>query len=87
MAVVVHVVELGLFHVDGVTSEVYQRGRASRTIKQNLNFETQHRVVVDADIPNSSGNPLMKDYLVAEAADDFEPVQIFQSMIITKKVT
>lgn len=85
MAIVTHVASLNLFQVDTNTGEVYQRGRApGRAIKQNLNFDTQHRIVVDPDIPNTAGNPTIKDYLVLEAGDDFEPVQIFQSLVITK---
>jgi len=87
MAVEVHVAELGLFHVDP-TGNVYQRGRApDRTIKQNLAFDTQHRIVADASNPNTANNPTIKAYLEAEAVSGFEPVQLFQSMVITKKVT
>ena len=49
--------------------------------------ETEHRVVVDSNLATTSGNPSIKDYLEREAANDFEPVQIFQSFIITKKTT
>jgi len=86
MAVEVHVVSLGLMNIspDGT---VYQRGSSNLTIKKALNFSTEHRVIVDTNISSTSGNPNIKEYLEREAANDFEPVQIFQSLIITKKTT
>lgn len=87
MAVQVHVAELGLFRVDLTTGDVYQPSKGSRSIKQNLNFDTQFRVVIDASNSNTDGNPTIKEYLQLEAAGGYEPVQVFQTMIITKKVT
>jgi len=87
MAVEVHVANIGLLHVDTRTGEVYTRSSGSRSIQENLHFDTQHRVLADDTIPNTSNNPDIKTYLELEAASDFQPVQIFQSLIITKKVT
>lgn len=86
MAVSTHYVELGLFHIkpDGTA---YQRGNANMTIKESLNFETQHRVVEDADIPSSIGNPTIKAYLEAEAAEGYRVAIVNQSMVITEKIT
>jgi hypothetical protein len=86
MAVETHVVTLSLMNVDS-TGTVYNRSTDNRQIKQNLNFSTEHRVVVDSSISTTTGNPTIKEYLELEAANDFRLVQIFQSMIITEKVT
>jgi len=86
MAVEVHVAELGLMNVasDGI---VYQRGASNISIKKTLSFSTEHRVVIDSSLSTTNGNPSIKEFLEREAANDFEPVQIFQSFIITKKTT
>jgi hypothetical protein len=86
MAVEVHVAELSLMNIspDGT---IYQRGSSNLSIKKVINFSTEHRVVADSSIPNTANNPSIKTYLELEAGDDFEPVQIFQSLIITKKTT
>jgi len=86
MAVEVHVAELNLMNIspDGT---IYQRGSSNLSIKKVINFSTEHRVVTDSSIPNTANNPSIKTYLELEARDDFEPVQIFQSLIITKKTS
>jgi len=86
MAVEVHVAALNLMNIspDGT---IYQRGASNLSIKKTISFSTEHRVVVDNSIPNTANNPSIKTYLELEAANDFEPVQIFQSFIITKKTT
>jgi hypothetical protein len=86
MAVEVHVVDLALFNVspDG---RVTQKGSGNLTIQETLKFDTEFRVVKSSDNSNTDDNPTIKEYLEREAADDFQPVQVFQTMIITKKVT
>jgi hypothetical protein len=86
MAVQVHFVGIGLVRVapDGT---VYNASNSKRTIKEMLHFTDEHRVLVDSSIPNTAGNPTIQNYLNLEATNDFEPVQITQSFILTKKVT
>jgi hypothetical protein len=84
MAVQVHVASLSLMNISA-DGTIYQRGSSNISIKKAINFSTEHRVVVDSSIPNTANNPDIKTYLELEANDDFEPVQIFQSIIITKK--
>lgn len=87
MAVQVHVAELGIFKILSNGRVVQTGGRDKVTIKESLNFDTQFRVIVSSDNTNTDNNPTIKAYLELEAADGFEPVQVFQTMIITKKVT
>jgi len=86
MAVSVHVAAMGLFRINQSTGRIYQVGKDSVTIKEALSFVEEHRLVDDPTIPTTSGNPTIRGFLELEAAAGFEPVQVDQSMIITKKV-
>jgi hypothetical protein len=52
-------------------------------IKGALSFTTEHRILTDSDVPNSAGNPTIKDYLVAEDAGGFNLVHMDQYIIVT----
>jgi hypothetical protein len=79
-------VSLGLFHVDAV-GNVYQRGTDGKTIKEVLVFQTETRVVENADLPNTAGYPTVKEYLEREAGDDFQLKEVNQSFVVTEKLT
>jgi hypothetical protein len=79
------VANLQLMNVNPVTGEVYQRGapQGSLPIKAALSFETQQRIIEDADLPNTAGFPTLENYLQLEAGDGFRPVQVDQTFVIT----
>lgn len=80
----VHYAEVSLIHLkpDGTP---YTRSKGTTTIKEACQFTTEHRVFPDPTNPNTDNYPSIRDYLVLEAAAGFEPVQIGQYFIITKK--
>jgi hypothetical protein len=87
MAVETHVAELGLFQVNPISGRVYQRGSDNLTIKEALTFNTEHRLVSNSNNSHTADNPSIETYLDREAADDFVPVSVTQSMVITTKTT
>jgi len=54
------------------------------TIQEVLNATQEPRIIQDDNIPNSTGNPVIKTYLEAEENSGFYLVHIDQYMIITK---
>jgi hypothetical protein len=87
MAVEVHLAELAYLNVlpDG---RVVRRGtELNLPINAMLKFDTEFRVIADSTNPNTTDEPNIREYLEREASSGFEPVQILQTMIITKKVT
>ena len=54
------------------------------TIQQTLSFDEEHRVIVDTDIPNTSGNPTIKEYVETEATDGFLLKHMDQYIIVTE---
>ena len=54
------------------------------TINDVLNYEEEHRIIVDPDIPNSADNPTIKEYIEAESTSGFLFKHIDQYMIITE---
>lgn len=86
MPVQVHLAEIGLVHIkpDGTA---YSRSRKDVSIKDALNFSTEHRILLDSTNANTANHPTLKSYLQLEAGDGFEPVTVTQSFVITKQVT
>lgn len=78
----VHIARVGVFNVDR-TGNILKKDDPAITIRQQLQTEMQHRLIADADIPNTSNNPTVKDYIIAEANDDYVIQHIDQSTIIT----
>jgi len=76
-----HVVNVGLVHV-GPQGSVIQK---SESIKAQLNFSTEHRVIPKSTVPNSADYPTVEAYIEAEAADDFILRHLGQYMIVTIK--
>jgi hypothetical protein len=87
MAVEVHIAELAYLNVLPDGRVVRRSNQANLSINEMLKFDTEFRVTADSGNTNTNGSPTIKTYLEREAADGFEPVQVFQTMIITKKVT
>lgn len=86
MAISVHVARVGFFNVDNV-GNVLKKDDVSVSLKQQLQTSIDHRVIEDAVIPNSSGNPTVKTYLEAEAGDDFVLYHMDQNTIVTYQRT
>jgi len=55
----------------------------SASLGDMLSVASEPRVIEDADIPNSSGNPRIQDYLSLEAASGFSLKYMDQNIIIT----
>jgi hypothetical protein len=89
----IHVAQVALLQRDEVTGEIFNKESSQinkfLTQKQPVKtrartFTTEHRIIESADIPNSTNNPTIKEYLVAEDASGFSLVHIDQTFIITK---
>lgn len=84
MAVEIHVAQIKQFKIDQVGNIINDN---SATIKQMLNYETDHRIIEDTTISNTTGNPTIKSYLEQEASDGFQFEHLDQYYIITQKIT
>lgn len=82
MAVGIHVVRIGLFTVDQNGNRIDKSSR-NTTIDQLK--DTSHAILVipDASIGTSTGYPTVKNYLVAEATNNYVLNYMDQSFIIT----
>ncbi|MDB4489994.1 LamG domain-containing protein [bacterium] len=79
----VHIARVAAVSVD-VLGNVLDKDNGSVTIAQYLKTSLEHRMVIDAAIPNTAGNPTIKSYLEAEAADDYVIVHMDQNTIFTR---
>ncbi len=86
MAIGVHFVRLGLFTVDinGARIDKSGSGASINTMKST---SMEFLVIPDASVPNSSGYPTMKNYILMEANNNFVVSHIDQSIIITYNQT
>jgi hypothetical protein len=82
MAINVHVARVAALNVDN-TGNVVKKDDPNVSLRQQLQTRLDHRVLEDAAIANSSGNPSVKDYIEAEAADDYVVHHMDQTTIIT----
>lgn len=57
---------------------------SNATIKDRLTFEIEDRILVNADIPNSVGNPTISDYLQLEETAGYAFLHMDQTFIITR---
>jgi uncharacterized alpha/beta hydrolase family protein len=80
MAIVVHVVRVGMVTIDSLGNSV---DKNNTTNKVMMTANSEHRVLVDGDIVSTASNPTVKAYLEAEAALDFVLEHMDQSTIIT----
>jgi hypothetical protein len=80
MATPIHVARIALLPVNPLGAVL---DKNTATIAQMTQASTEERVLVDADIPNSVGNPTPTEYLKLEAADDYTLRHIDQTYIIT----
>ena len=82
MAMNVHVARVAVLNVDRA-GNVVKKDDPSVSLKQQLQTSMDHRVLEDAGIPNSTGNPAVKAYIEAEAANDYVVHHMDQTMIVT----
>jgi hypothetical protein len=80
----VHYEQIGLVHLkkDGT---IYNRSSGNTTIKDQLNFTTDHRILPNSENISTNGYPDIRTYLQEEAAAGFQPVQVGQYFVITMK--
>ena len=86
MAINIHYVNVAFRRVNSDTGQVVSPDNPSTTIAMMLRTRDEHRVVSDASVPNSAGNPTVKQYLEAEAADGYKLQHMDQTQIITYEV-
>ena len=82
MTVGIHIARVGFFQVDGV-GNIILKNRSDTTISQVLSGGSEHRVIQDATIPNSTDYPNVSTYLQSEADDDYVLQHMDQNMIVT----
>ena len=82
MAIGIHVARVAVLNV-GPSGNVVKKDDPSVTLKQQLQTQMDHRIIIDSAIPNSSGNPAVKAYIEAESANDYVVHYMDQNMIIT----
>lgn len=79
------VARLQLMNINSVTGRPYLRVSPNEflPVKGVLSFRTEHRVIEDPNLPNSTGYPTVEEYLNRESGDGLRPVQVDQTMVIT----
>lgn len=84
MAIPTHVAIIATQHVLPDNTVIR---KDTATLKQMQIASMELRVLEDGDIPNSSGNPTIKEYIEAEGDDDFQLMHLDQTFIVTQKLT
>lgn len=82
MAIGIHIAKVALMPVNSLGT-VIDKNAPQTTIKQMLTTSSEHRVVEDAAISTTTGNPTIDNYLKAEAAIDYVLYHMDQYNIIT----
>lgn len=89
----IHVAKLQLMHVDSVTGVVFTKDNSklkdftsvkTETVSPQRSYSTEFRVVVDATIASSAGNPDIPTYLALEATAGFKFAHMDQTYLITQ---
>ena len=86
MAIGIHVAIIGLVNVEFDNSTVVY-SKSTATLGQVKRSAQEPRILEDPDLPNTSGNPTIKQYLELEAAGDYVLRHIDQTYIITYEVS
>lgn len=82
MAIGVHIARVAVFNVDHL-GNIIKKDDPNVTLRQHLSTSMEHRVLVDAAIPNTANNPPVKAYIEAEAASNYVLQYMDQTTIIT----
>ncbi len=89
----IHVAKLQLMHVDSVTGVVFTKDSSklkdftsvkTTTVSPQRSYSTEFRVIVDATIANTAGNPDIPTYLALEAGSGYKFAHMDQTYIITQ---
>jgi hypothetical protein len=87
MAIPTHVAIIGQVQVpnDG-SGDIKIKGNSSNFTLGDAKTHTREMRVLEnlPDIPNSAGNPTIKDYIELEGASDFQLMHLDQTYIITQ---
>jgi len=78
-----HVVYLTIQTVSTKDGSIINKNSSATSIKSVLTSSSQVRVLPTDDVPNSSGYPTIKEYILAEASDNYIVHHIDNTMIIT----
>lgn len=91
MAVEIHFVNVGLFHVDPNTDTVLLKDSTTTKNKSIARSSQEHRVIPNtsgaASTPSSANHPKVPEYLAAEAALGFALAYMDQYTIVTQMIT
>ncbi len=84
MAIGIHIARVAFLAVNKNTGAVIDKNNPDTKIRDVLQTEHQHRILVDTtNAPNSAGSPTVDDYLRLEAASDYVVKHMDQNMIVT----
>ncbi len=78
----VHVARVGFVNVNSM-GVVVDKNDPNISISAQLNTSSDHRLIVDQSIPNTLSRPTVKDYLIAEARDNYVLQYMDQNTIVT----
>lgn len=91
MAVEIHYVNVGLFHVDPNTDSVLLKNSTTTTNISIARSSQEHRIIPNVSGPASTASsanyPKVPDYLAAEAALGFALAYMDQYTIVTQMIT
>ena len=82
MAMNVHTARVAFLRVDAVGT-VISKDSITEPLSSHLSGSHEHRILEDATIPNTSGNPTVKTYLELEASEDYVLNYMDQNSVIT----
>lgn len=91
MAVEIHYVNVGLFHVDPNSDTVLLKNSTTTLNSSIARSSQEHRVIPNltgsGSTPSSADYPKVADYLAAEAALGFALAYMDQYTIVTQMIT
>lgn len=78
----VHVARIAVMNINR-NGTVVSKNDPTTTIADQLQTSMDHRIIVDTAIPNSAGNPSVKQYLELEAAANYIMQYLDQNTVVT----
>ena len=87
MAVEIHYVNVRLVWVNALGNVVDKNDPATRLNDIRLAVTQEHRIMLNANVANSAGDPTVEAYLALEASNDFAFAYMDQTQLITQKIT
>lgn len=78
----VHVARVGFLNVNAV-GNVVNKNDKNTTIYEMATTNSEHRIIVDAGIPNTANNPTVKAYLELEASSNYVLQYMDQNTVVT----